>query len=107
MQLEAIEQKLQDLVHNLHYEHLLDQEWRLDALKMLHQSQLILIERREAEEDVGFKRFTFLPLYIIDGLKYVVNYDCKVMFNKAITKSDRFLFILPYQIIFCKKYGHS
>ena len=54
---------------------------------MLHQSQLILIERREAEEDVGFKRFTFLPLYIIDGLKYVVNYDCKVMFNKAITKA--------------------
>ena len=53
---------------------------------MLHQSQLILIERREAEEDVGFKRFTFLPLYIFDGLKYVVIMTAKLCSIKQLQK---------------------
>ena len=60
---------------------------------MLHQSQLILTERREAEEDVGFKRFTFLPLYIFDGLKYVVIMTAKLCSIKQLHKRYFLLFI--------------
>ena len=73
---------------------------------MLHQFQLIPIERREAEEDVGFERFTFLPVYIFDGLKYVVKYGCKVMFNKAITETKFLLFIYIQSLILCGQYAY-